>query len=129
MRLKGYGLEAMTEKTPVDLAREVDMELAPEGCAQDERFDVIGDLWYGPPGVASYYVAEIGGPSIGIMFGCPGCGELSSCRFRPSSEQHAWAWDGNREKPTLSPSIHANPEKGGCGWHGFLVRGRFQLNP
>lgn len=31
-----------------------------------------------------------------------------------------WNWDGNREKPTLTPSIlhHGNPE-----WHGYLREG------
>ena len=31
-----------------------------------------------------------------------------------------WQWDGNRDSPTLSPSI-LNPEEG--GWHGFLRSG------
>lgn len=39
-----------------------------------------------------------------------------------------WGWDGNREKPTLSPSINCIAEKdgkptGGCGWHGFITNG------
>lgn len=36
-----------------------------------------------------------------------------------------WQWDGNREAPTLSPSIlvHANPGWSD-GWHGFLRDGK-----
>jgi hypothetical protein len=30
-----------------------------------------------------------------------------------------WGWDGNRESPTLTPSIDC----GGC-WHGFIENGR-----
>lgn len=32
-----------------------------------------------------------------------------------------WGWDGNEEKPTLAPSIHAIDH-----WHGFLEAGRLQ---
>lgn len=41
------------------------------------------------------------------------------------TKRHYWQWDGNVEKPTLSPSI-------GCGvrpnfdWHGYLRAGRFE---
>ncbi len=35
----------------------------------------------------------------------------------------SWQWDGNREKPTITPSI--NCEKV-CGWHGFIVGGEFK---
>jgi Family of unknown function (DUF6527) len=31
-----------------------------------------------------------------------------------------WKWDGNKEAPTFSPSINC----GGCGWHGFIEKGR-----
>lgn len=30
-----------------------------------------------------------------------------------------WAWDGNRENPTFSPSINCS----GC-WHGYIRNGR-----
>ncbi len=35
-----------------------------------------------------------------------------------------WQWDGNREAPTLSPSIlhHSRPE-----WHGWMRAGRLVL--
>jgi hypothetical protein len=35
-----------------------------------------------------------------------------------------WKWDGNKEAPTLSPSIlvHGNPGWS-KGWHGFLEKG------
>ena len=31
------------------------------------------------------------------------------------------AWDGNLERPTLTPSIQTLPEEG--GWHGYLTAG------
>jgi hypothetical protein len=27
------------------------------------------------------------------------------------------------ETLTLTPSIHSDPAKGGCGWHGFITNG------
>jgi hypothetical protein len=43
-------------------------------------------------------------------------------------EQGTWGWDGNREKPTLTPSIfHDFSEPGSSvAWHGFLRAGRFE---
>jgi hypothetical protein len=32
-----------------------------------------------------------------------------------------WDWDGNREAPTFSPSIHCEKH---CGWHGYIRGGR-----
>lgn len=36
-------------------------------------------------------------------------------------ESGAWQWDGNREKPTLTPSVwhHSTPD-----WHGWITAGR-----
>jgi hypothetical protein len=33
--------------------------------------------------------------------------------------QRSWSWNGDIEKPTLSPSINC----GDCGWHGFIENG------
>jgi hypothetical protein len=115
-------------KATLDLRREVDLVLT-LSCFSDPRCEVVGrGLWFGPPGLASYYVRELDGPAAGIIFACPGCGELSSCGFTPIDQRPRWTWNGDRAKPTLSPSILADPAKGGCGWHGFLTAGRFQLS-
>jgi hypothetical protein len=34
----------------------------------------------------------------------------------------SWKWDGSVYAPTLEPSINC---KGGCGWHGYLIKGVF----
>lgn len=31
-----------------------------------------------------------------------------------------WSFDGDRESPTFAPSVNC----GGCGWHGFIEKGR-----
>ena len=37
----------------------------------------------------------------------------------------AWQWDGNREEPTLSPSIQVYPSAGfHDGWHGWMRKGK-----
>ena len=39
----------------------------------------------------------------------------------------AWQWDGNREAPTLSPSILVHGGKGQSDrWHGFLRAGKLE---
>lgn len=33
-----------------------------------------------------------------------------------------WGFNGDREKPTLTPSINCQGPSG-CGWHGFIING------
>jgi len=51
--------------------------------------------------------------------GCRGFGEIPVTAVADAAK-HSWAWDGNREAPTLSPSIFRAHS---CGWHGFFVAG------
>lgn len=63
------------------------------------------------------YFAEDGRVS-GMNFRCPcGCGHLSVLNFHPAIKP-SWQWDGNRESPTLSPSVHRVGH-----WHGYLKAG------
>jgi hypothetical protein len=61
-----------------------------------------------------------------LFIGCPN-GKGLCCHpiapGVPNANGAVWSWDGNRELPTLSPSIFCVPEKGGCGFHGFLSAG------
>ena len=46
--------------------------------------------------------------------------------------RHCWAWNGDRVKPTFTPSINClthNPKDpaekyAGCGWHGHITNGK-----
>ena len=38
----------------------------------------------------------------------------------PITGEKSWTWNGDKEKPTLSPSIRVKKEN---GWHGFLENG------
>lgn len=64
-------------------------------------------------------IRNIDNTYFGLAFMCPcGCGAESYLPLQPSSED-GWTWDGNMEKPTLTPSVLQR----GCGWHGYLTAG------
>jgi hypothetical protein len=45
----------------------------------------------------------------------------------PINVSHGWQWDGNRESPTLSPSILVESVPNwNDGWHGFLRNGKLE---
>ena len=50
--------------------------------------------------------------------GCSGQDAIAINRGAPGGPR-VWGWDGNENKPTLTPSIHALGQ-----WHGFLTAGR-----
>ncbi len=57
---------------------------------------------------------------------CPcGCGDIIGIRHAETDldKGACWQWDGNREKPTVTPSIQVI---GGCNWHGYLKAGVFE---
>ena len=61
-----------------------------------------------------------------IIFVCP-CGghkgEYDEIRTSvPVAGDRAWEWNGDRVRPTLSPSIRRIE---GCKWHGHLTDGVF----
>lgn len=39
---------------------------------------------------------------------------------RKTDQRRVWTWDGNEDKPTITPSISA-PE-----WHGYFTNGKLQ---
>lgn len=82
------------------------------------RVDEIDDV-RATPGAFEYFVS--GDDKVtpkGIIYCCPcGCGVTGALDFRPH-ESPSWDWDGNRDKPTLSPSVHHVGH-----WHGWLRNG------
>ena len=58
-----------------------------------------------------------------LMFWCPGCDEPHGPRIEGGSP---WTWDGNREQPTLSPSILVT-DHAGSRCHSFLRAGRLEF--
>lgn len=67
-----------------------------------------------------------------IIFVCPNgrrCGGLIGKEQHAKDEDHqcyTWAFNGNLDKPTLTPSFNCIKKEdgsGGCGWHGFIQDG------
>lgn len=80
-----------------------------------ESFEAAG------PGAIQYFTtAGVDGP-VGMLLKCPGCGRASGMDFKPRPSP-SWKWNGNRENPTLTPSINC---VGCCQWHGWLSQGVF----
>ena len=89
-------------------------------------FDVIDGAVEGQPGATAH-----------IQFVCPNgkrCAVLLGPSFVPKATEDAlnvWGWNGDHERPTLTPSVNCLSEKngkptGGCGWHGFIIDGEFR---
>lgn len=76
------------------------------------------------PGTAHIHTYE-GGNHV-LFFICPcGCARANQLAIYTEGQQaHGWKWEGNREQPTLTPSIAM--VKRTCQWHGFLKAGVFE---
>ena len=74
-------------------------------------------------------IRDPGGPVAAYGFGCPGCGARSILHIGTGPTGHTWhVTEGDAADPaavTLRASILHDPQHGGCGWHGYLTRGRF----
>ena len=68
----------------------------------------------------------LGNPGVvaGSGFRCPcGCGKEGWLPVNgEGSPGPSWEWDGNRERPTLAPSVL---QLSGCRWHGWLRNGEW----
>lgn len=82
-----------------------------------------------PAGVPVNTLPDEAWETAGLFYWCPcGCCRMGVICFRRPGialEGPSWEWDGNRDQPTLSPSLLSDPAKGGCGWHGWLKAGVF----
>lgn len=93
------------------------------------RFE--GDEFLGKGPGAYRFIGPADAPT-GLHFNCPcGCGAMFGARLNPGG----WTWDGNREAPTLTPSLGCYPTRGKASsigmdgvyhWHGHLRAGVFE---
>lgn len=61
---------------------------------------------------------------VGFAFVCPcGCGREGYLPIDTFTAGPRWDWNGDRERPTLTPSVLF---RGGCQWHGFLTNGEWR---
>lgn len=82
-------------------------------------------------------IATYPGATAHLMFVCPNrrrCGILlgpTPVPKTPERQLYVWGWDGNKDRPTLHPSINCQavyPDgtpASGCGWHGHIAAGEF----
>ena len=101
---------------------------------RDDRDEWPKDVPIGTFCISPHGVQDHPGSTAHIMFVCPNgkrCAVLLGPNFvaRPAEDKcNIWAWDGNMDCPTITPSINCIAEKdgkptGGCGWHGFITKG------
>lgn len=101
----------------------------PEGCIAVIVSD--GDFFDGERGAKAghicYVVDAPDGNIVGLNFGCPcGCGRVYGATFKPHKPTGGWDWNGDREKPTLTPSLGCYEDRGSAyHWHGYLTAGVF----
>lgn len=85
----------------------------------------IGDFNYADAGLglvpgSAKWGTDQNGKIASLSFICPcGCRAVCAVPVYPGG----WVWNGDLEKPTLTPSIQIlNP----CRWHGYLKAGVFE---
>ena len=89
------------------------------------------DLWEEggepkPAGSYKFYKHSNGDGPHGLHFVCPcGCGDVLGVAFEnpQGCNGPTWRWNGDREKPSTTPSIR---RIGGCEWHWYLTDGVFR---
>ena len=83
------------------------------------------DLHHATPGAVEIREVEIEGErSVGFAFICPcGCGREGYLPTDTATSGPRWDWNGDREHPTLTPSVQF---VGACAWHGWLIGGEWR---
>lgn len=72
------------------------------------------------PGAIQYWGQDSDAPT-GFHFKCPcGCKAVGGVRL---SGAGAWEWNGDKEKPTVSPSVLLYDRDMSSHWHGWLRNG------
>lgn len=86
---------------------------------------LIGSADFEKPGDMCFVVSHEDEKPVGVGFMCPcGCGEKGVVLFYKEAGRDSWNWNGNSERPTLTPSIQRNTP---CRWHGHLTDGMWTL--
>jgi Family of unknown function (DUF6527) len=69
--------------------------------------------------------------SLFVWFHCPGCGSSHRLRVDPPDRHPCWTWNGDRLKPTFTPSIlsayDSGPARERRVCHSFVTDGRIQF--
>lgn len=62
-----------------------------------------------------------------VQFWCPGCDHLHQIVTWRAGGGDVWTWDGNQDRPTVSPSILVTGGSGDLTCHSFLRDGRWEF--
>lgn len=100
----------------------------------DQRDEWPNDVPIGTFDIEPTRMLEYPGATAHILFVCPNgrrCAVLLGPEHVDRPREGAlciWKWDGNKERPSITPSINCLAEKdgqpaGGCGWHGYITNG------
>ena len=76
--------------------------------------------------VISPYTGTEGGPILGYLFHCPGCGH-SHAYTTHASQKLVWTFNGDLEKPTFSPSLLNWKGQASKRCHLFVRDGKIQF--
>lgn len=106
----------------------------------DSRDEWPSDAPIGTFDITQHGVEGYPGVTAHMIFKCPNarhCAILLAPQPIPRPNENAlnvWGWDGNVERPTVTPSINCIAEKdgkatSGCGWHGFIIGGVISDDP
>jgi len=63
---------------------------------------------------------------IGIQYGEDIFSGMIVLPISAFGDSRNWKWDGNKEAPTISPSILVHPNEVTKGWHGWLRNGMLE---
>jgi hypothetical protein len=89
------------------------------------RTDDDESIWDGTAGPGSFFIdADPTNGQRRMWFVTPDgqSGVINLRPVAPGNEAHpSWEWDGDENRPTLTPSVHA-PGR----WHGFFKAGRME---
>jgi hypothetical protein len=95
---------------------------------------IVQELPFDAPAGHTTFDRDASGNLVGMTFGCPcGCGGHYGASFG-NGPNRRWTFDGNTEKPTVTPSLGCYPAgsqspvgpDGHFHWHGFLRSGIFE---
>lgn len=60
------------------------------------------------------------------VYWCPGCRELHCINVDAANGGVTWAWNGDKGRPTISPSVNVSPQ-GPRRCHHFIRDGQIQF--
>jgi hypothetical protein len=138
--LNSYGCKLTADEEAEEIAifraafAQLDAHASELSPATKTRFSMLGEIIMPAsdaleqPGDFCWLVRENGDVATLLLL-CPSCGTEHGIGVKPGNPT-GYDWNGDREKPTLRPSIFFKWGHGarnqGCRWHGYLTAGEWR---